>query len=130
MDMNKIVRIILAILVGEIALALFTTIAQEVVFDGISFSSSPLSHLIIGGLLTVLAAVLAGVVARLISKNYYPVVPAIISLFIILETIWLITQVKTGDPVWFDIIAGLSLVGGIWGGYVLRTLQSRVSHLF
>lgn len=115
--MKKTIRIVLAIVAGEIALILLTTIAQEVFFDGIRFNTSPLSHLIIGGTLTVAAAVLAGFIARLVSKKYYPVVPAVISLIVILETSWLIAQNVSGDPVWFDVIAGGSLVVGLWVGY-------------
>lgn len=119
-------RIIAAILVGEIALVLLTTLAQEVLFDGIRFSSSPWSVLIFGGLATFLAAVGAGRIARWVMGEDQKIVPTIITLLIIIETGYLISRQVSGDPVWFDVLAGVSLVIGIWlGFYALKRGGSR-----
>ncbi len=113
----KILFIILGIVMGEIALVLFTSFAQEVVFDGISYNTSDNTTLIIGGLLTFAAAILAGVVARIVGRTYTRIIPLVISVIIIIEMTYLITSGITNDPVWFDIIAGGSLILGIWVGY-------------
>lgn len=116
--MNKnIFFIALAIIAGFASLTLFTAIAQGVIFDGISFTNSPLPTLIIGGGLSVLGAVLAGCVARLVYSPYKNIVPVIISLFIVADTTNLLVNDVTGDPAWFDIAAGSGLIIGVWVGY-------------
>lgn len=121
------IRIIAAILVGEIVLVLLTTLAQEVLFNGIRFTSSPWSVLIFGGLATFLAAVGAGWIARWVISEDQKIVPTVISLLIIIETGYLISRQVSGDPVWFDILAGLSLVVGVWlGFYAINLGGSRI----
>ncbi|WP_222984775.1 hypothetical protein [Flagellimonas meishanensis] len=117
MKTRKLLQIVLAVLGGEMALILFATIAQEVLFDGVSYHASSMFDIIFGGLATFIAAVLAGIVARFIIKNNNNVVPIAISVIIIAEMTYLILTNKTGDPVWFDIMAGGSLVVGIWLGF-------------
>jgi len=127
MKTKQILLIIAAIIVGEIALIILTTIAQEVLFNGISYSSSSRSTLIFGGAATALAAVGAGFLARLVKKTYSIIVPIGMSVFIITEMTFLITSDRTGDPVWFDIIAGSSLIIGVWLGYHYKSWISYFS---
>lgn len=117
MGSKTIFRIVLAIIGGEIALIIFATIAQEVLFDGISYNSSPMSEIVLGGLATFIAAILAGVVARLIIRDKINTVPLGIAGLISLEMSYLIVTGKTGDPVWFDFLAGGSLILGVWLGF-------------
>lgn len=115
--MKNISFIILAIIIGFASLTLFTAIAQGVIFDGISYTNSPTSALLIGGFLSVLGAVLAGCSARLVYFPYKIIVPTIISLFIVADTTYLIVNNVTVDPAWFDMSAGGGLIIGIWFGY-------------
>jgi hypothetical protein len=115
--MKNALLIALAVFIGFASLTLFTAIAQEVFFDGISFTNSPLPSLIIGGGLSVLGAVLAGALARLVYSPYKIIVPIIISIFIVADTTNLIVNDITVDPAWFDIAAGISLIIGVWFGY-------------
>ena len=117
MTFKKWTLVILAIIGGEISLVLLTTIAQEVLFDGIRYRSSPLFDLVVGGTATFLAAVLAGFIARLIAGAHHLVVPLVISLIVTLETGYLISRQISGDPLWFDVLAGASLIIGIWLGF-------------
>jgi hypothetical protein len=122
MKTKNIIRIILAILGGEIALIILTTIAQEVLFKGIRYNSSSNFELIFGGLATFIAAVLAGYVARIINKEGNKLIPLVISMIIITETTYLISINLSKDPVWFDAIAGASLVVGVWLGFYIKEL--------
>lgn len=115
----------LAALSGEIAVVLFTTIAQEVLFDGIDYYTSPNVELIIGGMATFIAAILAGCVASLVVKNKTHWPHAIISVLIVVEMTYLISAGKTSGPLWFDVIAGLSLIIGIWVGYFVMKRTTR-----
>lgn len=115
---NPIIRIIVAILVGEILLVLLTTIAQEVLVDGLYIEHSSVSDLIIGGIATLLAGAISGYVAGYISvKSKIPFI--VISLLITLETIYLITANKTEGPIWFDVISALALIFSVCFGYNL-----------
>ncbi len=115
---NPIIRIIVAILVGEILLVLLTTIAQEVLVDGVYIEHSSVSDLIIGGIATLLAGAISGYVAGYISvKSKIPFI--VISLLITLETIYLITANKTEGPTWFDVISALALIFSVCFGYNL-----------
>ena len=114
---KTILFITLAIIVGFASLTLFTTIAQEVFFDGISLTHSPLPALLTGGFLSVLGAILSGSIARLVYSPYTAIVPGIISLFIVADTTYLVVTNSTVDPAWFDIAAGSGLIIGLWVGY-------------
>lgn len=115
---NPIIRIIVAILVGEILLVLLATIAQEVLVDGVYIEHSSVSDLIIGGIATLLAGAISGYVAGYISvKSKIPFI--VISLLITLETIYLITANKTKGPTWFDVISALALIFSVCFGYNL-----------
>ncbi len=114
-----IFRTILAVVVGEVALILLTTVAQEVLYDGISYTHSPAKDLIFGGLATLTAGAIAGLIAGLIGgkTNFRP--PVILSILIAVETTVLISTGKTVDPAWFDLLSGLALIGSVWAGYFL-----------
>ena len=43
-----------------------------------------------------------------------------ISLFILADTTYLMVNGVTGDPLWFDMLAGSALVGGVGLGYYYR----------
>ena len=118
--------IILASVLGEIALILLTTIVQEVLFDGISFATSTNIDMIFGGLATFFAAVIAGIIAAAITKASTRIPSIIISMLIVAEMIYLWLSGTLDDPIWLDMLSGLSLIMGIWLGYyvVKRFLKS------
>ena len=111
--------IILAVILGEIALILLTTIAQEVLYDGISFATSSNIDMIFGGLATFVAAVIAGIIAAAITRGSTRIPPTIISILIFAEMTYLMLSGKLNNPIWFDILSGLSLILGIWLGYYI-----------
>ncbi len=119
--------IILASLLGEISLILLTTIAQEMLFDGIRFATSSNLELIFGGLATFLVAVIAGIIAAAIVKASTLIPHTIISILTFIEMTYLMISGKLDDPIWFDVLSGFSLILGIWLGYfiVKKYLQSK-----
>jgi hypothetical protein len=122
---KTITRIILATVVGEIALVALTTVAQEVLFNGINYYTSPFSDILLGGLATFFASVLAGGIASLIvrGRSYWPHV--FISVIIIAEMTYLMTTGALTSPIWFDTLSGFSLIVGIWlGHYCYRSYSS------
>jgi len=114
---KKAVMIILAVVLGEITLILLTTVAQEIMFDGIDYYSSPLSYIFFGGLATFLAAVLAGMAAAVLVKGTSRAPHLIISLIILLETIYLLASGILNGPLWFDLLSAIALIVGVWAGH-------------
>jgi hypothetical protein len=105
-------------------LIVLTAIAQEVVFDGISFATSGKSTLVLGGMLTFVAAILAGMIARIAGRLYNKNIAIVISILISIEMTYLISAGITGDPIWFDVLAGMSLIVGIWLGYHINVIRA------
>lgn len=114
---RTIAHIILAALVGEIVLILLTTVAQEVLFDGIDYYNSSMFDIFFGGIATFIAAVIAGLVAALIVRGKTVVPQLIISVIIVVETSALILTGVLHGPLWFDIAGGFSLILGVWAGH-------------
>jgi hypothetical protein len=121
MNLSKILRITLSIIIGEVALVLATTLAQEVLFDGIGLSSPP-SELLFGGVATFVAAIIAGIAARFSLNQQSFIIPISMSILIATEMTYLILANRTNDPVWFDILAGSSLIIGVWIGFRIKTI--------
>jgi len=116
MILKNIIFGILAIILGEVSLILFTTITQEILFDGVD-SHSSITTIIFGGFFTFLAAIFAGLISRIIGRNYSITIPSIISFFIMTEVTYLILSQVTQDPIWFNLISGSGLIIAIWIGY-------------
>lgn len=114
---RRILCILLATIVGELILIVLTTLAQEVLFNGIDYDTSSLSDIFFGGLTTFLAAVLAGMTAALIVRGRTLLPHLFISLLILLEMVYLVTSGLLSGPLWFDTLSGLGLIIGVWTGH-------------
>jgi hypothetical protein len=111
-------QIILAAVPGEFALIILTTVAQEVLFNGIDYNTSPKFDLVLGGMATFIAAVLAGLLASIIVKGNSLTPHWIISVLILIEMTYLITTGVLTGPLWFEILSGFSLIVGVMAGQV------------
>ncbi|MDA1264566.1 MAG: hypothetical protein O2816_05750 [Planctomycetota bacterium] len=112
-------RILGGIVAGHAAMVIGITLAQEVAFGGVSYTDSSLPVLAGAGAGTIASALLGGWIASRIAGLPANVVQVIL---VALETSWLIQSDKFHDPLWFDLLAGLSLVVGILlGGWIQRT---------
>ncbi|MCM8568281.1 hypothetical protein NE848_02760 [Gramella jeungdoensis] len=109
----------MAAIIGEIVLVLLTTVAQEILVDGVHFGISSNKDLIIGGLATLIAGILTGFVTSFLGGgSKWPV--SIISFLIVLETFLLIYFQKINNPVWFSILSSLSLIASVWVGFYIH----------
>ncbi|WP_387960320.1 hypothetical protein [Geojedonia litorea] len=109
----------IAIVIGELLLVLGTTLVQELIFSGIGWGNSSKFELLAIGLGSFLAAVASGAVAFLIVKQATGVPNMILSILVILETVWLIKSGSSEEPIWFSGLAGALLILGIWVGRIL-----------
>jgi hypothetical protein len=118
------------IVLGYATLVLASTFVQQTMFGGVSFHHSPISTLVLAGLLTPVAAALAGVVTAVVAGRapIWHVVP--MCLAVCAETTFLYTTHKVDGPLWFESGAGIALVVGVligaWASQYLP-LRSRAS---
>ncbi|RIA09959.1 hypothetical protein OE09_1805 [Flavobacteriaceae bacterium MAR_2010_72] len=100
MSTKFVFKIFIAIVVGELLLVLLTTLAQEVLVDGVHLYNSSLADIIIGGGATLLAGAVSGFAAAFIAGRSVKIPHAIISILIVVETTYLILSNKVSGPLW------------------------------
>jgi hypothetical protein len=108
----------LAIIVGEVLLYAGTWFVQERIFHHVTYSDNA-ATLFGAGLLTPLAAIVAGFAVAAIAgtRPYLHLVP--MSALIVAETAYLYSRGLVDGPIWFEASAGLSLIlGALLGAYL------------
>ena len=115
----KILRNIIAVVLGYVIMVLLITLVQEVWFGGVSWKGSSYSVLFVAGLFTFLSAVVAGIVATFISGRESRIPIIAMSIIVVLETIALVVTGRIGGPLWFDFFGSASLVVGLLISYEL-----------
>ena len=117
MNIKATIFCALGIILGTIALAMFTSFVQEILFNAAHYTNASTSTVIFSGFFTFLAAIAAGHVSRVVGKTYTFIIPWMISNLIIMETVFLIFFGNTNDPIWYTVVGGCGLILGIWIGY-------------
>src|SRR5205085_8482075 len=118
----QVVRSTAAIIVGEVLLYAGTWLVQEPIFGHVTYSDN-LATLIGAGLLTPVAALVAGFAVALIAgvRPYLHLLPMCALIFV--ETIYLFSRGLVDGPLWFEASAGLSLIlGALAGAWLWRRL--------
>lgn len=121
----KALMSIAAIIIGYAAMVAGAWLGQESVFPGTEYGSPPLHLLTVGVLTSVLAGTGGAVTAILApSRPYLHLVP--MAALISIETISLYVTGRVSGPLWFELIAGASLIAGTvigaWVGLRLKRL--------
>ncbi len=121
-------RFLLAVVAGYATMVLLISLVQEGIFGGVTYQETPFPQLLIAGLLTTASAVAGGAVAAgVFGKPYYPPSLAIGGL-VVLETTYMILAGQLPGPVWFDMLAGGSLLTGILvGTFAIQRLRPGAS---
>ena len=120
----QVLRSTLAIIVGELVLYAGTWFVQEPVFGHVTYSDS-VPTLIGAGLLTPLAAVVAGFAVAFIAGTRPNLHLVPMCALIVAETAFLYSRGLVDGPIWFEASAGLSLIlGAIGGAYLWRYFLS------
>lgn len=113
-------RSVVAIVVGYAVFVLGASVVQEGLLGGVSFHDS-LSTLILAGLLTPLSAVVGGLLTAGLAgtRPFLHIIPMCV--LVSMETTYLYTTGRVDGPLWFEAIAGASLIAGaIVGAWVWR----------
>ena len=115
----KLLRSIGAIAIGYALFVLGAQIAQEVILAGVSYQRSSHATMAAAAILTPLAAAIGGAVTAAIApaRPFLHLLPMFA--LITLETTYLYTTGRVDGPLWFEAMAGLSLiVGGALGAWL------------
>ncbi len=115
--MNKNIKtgliIILATILGYITMGFLITVVQEWIFGGVSYNKSSLIVLAVAGFGTFLSAIMGGWLAYFINSYSTKLSNMIMCGMVIVETTWILNTFKAESPIWFDVLAALSLIIGI-----------------
>ena len=108
----KAVRSVAAIVTGYAVMVAGAWLGQESVFPGTEYGSPFLELLTVGVLTSVLAGTGGAVTAILApSRPYLHLLP--MAVLISIETIALYVTGRVTGPLWFELLAGASLIAGI-----------------
>lgn len=124
--------IAIAIVLGYASMGLFITAVQEWTFHGVSYHKSSLLVLGLAGLGTFLSAIAGGWIAFKVNSSQTKIANYVMCVLVVCETTWLIASGRADGPLWFDILAALSLIAGILLGgnlhWFSKSEQSLPSH--
>ena len=126
-SMIRLLRTLLGVVVGYLVMVALLFLVQDVSFGGISFDKSSTLELLIAGPLSALAAVVGGVTATAIAGMKTRTAGVVMSVIVVIETIYLVTTGRVGGPLWFDLLGSGSLVAGILVGAELLLRLTRRS---
>ena len=112
--MKQIVRVIGSLLVGYLGIVIGALLGQDLLFGGVSsYYETPASTLWIAGGLTTLGAVAGGAAMAWVSKFHPWVSVILMGTWLTFERTYLARQGILDNPLWFDAIAGGSVIAGV-----------------
>lgn len=115
-----ILRSAAAVAAGYVLLVVLSTLVQEFWLGGVSYRGSNLTTLIFAGIFTPVSGIIAGFATAAIARRR-PFVHALpICLAIALETTVLYRTGRVDGPLWFEALAGATLIGGVLLGAAAR----------
>ena len=118
--MKRIVRVIGSLLVGYLGIVIGAILGQDLLFGGVSsYEGTPASTLWIAGGLTALGAVAGGAAMAWVSKFHPWVSVGLLAAWLAFERIYLARQGILDNPLWFDAVAGGSVIAGVVVGAFL-----------
>lgn len=112
-------RPVIGVIIGYAAMVVLITLVQESWFHGVDFYESSNVELAVAGLFTCLSAAVGGAVGTAVAGATTRFVAWILSAAVGAETTTLILTGGVTGPLWFDVMAGGSLVVGIFAGAIL-----------
>jgi hypothetical protein len=115
-NMKDMLSIIAGVICGYAAMVVLITLVQETWFGGVGWGITPVGTLLVAGFFTMLAAAVGAVLATAIARSRRRLPALIMSVLVGIETTTLVLTGRVGGPLWFDVLAALSLVFAILVG--------------
>ncbi len=124
--MLRVLRTVIAVVVGYAVMVILITLVQETWLGGVSYRESPRSVLAMAGFFTFLSAAIGGAVGTWLSGSAKLVAGFVMAGLVVVETTVLLSTGGLDGPLWFDLLAALSLIIGILlGAAFFGRLKSR-----
>ena len=122
---TQLIRGTLAVICGYVVLVLLATLVQEFWLGGVSYRNSSNTTLVLAGIFTPLSAVIAGFVTASIARRWLIAHALPVCLAIAVETTYLYRTGRVDGPLWFEALAGASLIVGVLlGMWIWRRIAS------
>ena len=124
-------RRLFAIVAGYAVMAILITLVQEGIFGGISFGRSSPAVLLWAGVMTFISAGVGGFVASWVAGQGVRWPALVMAMLVVAETAVLTATAELEGPVWFDMLAAISLIVGILAGsetcarFKMRSIDDR-----
>lgn len=117
--MPRPLRTALAIVAGYAVMVILLTLVQEAWLGGVGYHESPRGELALAGFFSFLSAAAGGFVAAWIGGRQYLAHGLAVAAGVVVETTVLLITGGLSGPLWFDLLASLSLIVGILLGAAL-----------
>jgi hypothetical protein len=124
----KALRSVAAIVIGYAVMIAGAWLGQESVFPGTEYGKSPILELLTVGVLTATLAGTGGAVTAVLapSRPFLHLLP--MAVLISIETISLYVTGRVRGPLWFELLAGTSLIAGtVIGAWVGLQVKRRLT---
>ncbi len=123
--MQKFLRAVAGVICGYILMVVLITLVQETWFGGVAWGRTPIGTLTIAGFITSVAAAVGSIAATAISRPTGRLAALIMSCVVVVETTVLVLTGKVTGPLWFDVVAAVSLIVAILLGAELFLRSGR-----
>jgi len=122
---QKFLRAVAGVICGYILMVVLITLVQETWFGGVAWGRTPIGTLTIAGFITSVAAAVGSIAATAISRPTGRLAALIMSCVVVVETTVLVLTGKVTGPLWFDVVAAVSLIVAILLGAELFLRSGR-----
>jgi hypothetical protein len=124
----RVTRSLAAVAVGYAVIVALTTLAFEKWLGGVTYLHSRPQVLALAALSAVVAGLAGGYAAALIAGRAPLVHGAGVVLFLIVDTTYVLLSGISKDPVWYDLVGGLTLIGSCLCGAWLERWRLAAAH--
>lgn len=118
-NLTIFLRYAFSVILGYLVMVLLLVVAQDLTFGRPELGTTPFLNIFFAGIGSVLAAVGGGWVAGQIKRHKQLWPQQIMCLLLIVESTYLMTNGILTNPIWFELLASMSLIFGVLiGGWI------------
>ena len=122
----RVLRSIAAVFAGYVVIVICTTVAFEYMLGGIGYYKSSAGVLAVATGAAIVSGLAGGFVAAWIGGKSHILHGSAVVIPLILDTTYVITSGISHDPVWYDLVGGITLmIAAILGGILKQRISSK-----